>query len=351
MRIIKGADRGRQEWTARKLLENIEYGVVNFDIDIQRGYVWKKDDKKSALIKSMILDRYIPPLVFNKIEDVYEAEDGKQRALTVSKYVNDEFSLSGLDVFPIINDDGEAEEVDINGLKYSELPDAFKDAIKDYSFIIVYTDNADEEEVADSFYNLNNGQAINAATKNRVKAKCRKQIARLGSHQLFADALSKTALDGHVNEDLAVKAHAILHDADHIDIGAPWTRKYMASVNISEDDEKELNDIFDRIRNVHDTLTEEDKKVAQKIYRRTHLISIVPITKRSIEDGLSENEFQTWIMTFFAGNKATVSKAYNDAAGAGSGKHSSVMKRLEEIKKSYDAFIVKKKEIGDENVA
>ena len=91
MRIIKGADRGRQEWTARKLLENIEYGIVNFDIDIQRGYVWKKDDKKSALIKSMILDRYIPPLVFNKIEDVYEAEDGKQRALTVSKYVNDEF--------------------------------------------------------------------------------------------------------------------------------------------------------------------------------------------------------------------------------------------------------------------
>ena len=37
MRIIKGADRGRQEWTARKLLENIEYGIVNFDIDIQRG--------------------------------------------------------------------------------------------------------------------------------------------------------------------------------------------------------------------------------------------------------------------------------------------------------------------------
>ena len=333
MRIIKGADRGRQEWTARKLLENIEYGVVNFDIDIQRGYVWKKDDKKSALIKSMILDRYIPPLVFNKIEDIYEAEDGKQRALTLSKYVNDEFPLSGLDVFPIINDDGETEEIDINGLKYSELPDAFKDAIK----------------VADSFYNLNNGQAINAATKNRVKAKCRKQITKLGSHQLFADALSKTALDGHVNEDLAVKAHAILHDADHIDIGAPWTRKYMASVNISENDEKELNEIFDRIKNVHDALTEEDKKVSQKIYRRTHLISIVPITKRSIEDGLSENEFQAWIMTFFAGNKATVSKAYNDAAGAGSGKHSSVMKRLDEIKKSYDEFIVK--EMGDKNVA
>ena len=88
MRIIKGADRGRQEWTARKLIENIEYGSVNFDIDIQRGYVWKDNGKKSALIKSMILDRYIPPLVFNKIEDIYEAEDGKQRTLTVQKYLS-----------------------------------------------------------------------------------------------------------------------------------------------------------------------------------------------------------------------------------------------------------------------
>ena len=323
------------------MIENIEYGSVNFDIDIQRGYVWKDNGKKSALIKSMILDRYIPPLVFNKIEDIYEAEDGKQRTLTVQKYLNDEFSLSGLDVFSIINDDGNTEEIDINGLKFSELPDVFKNAIKEYSFMIVFTDNAEEEEVADSFYNLNNGMVVNAATKNRVKAKSRKQITQLGKHELFNNALSKAALDSHVNEDMAVKAHAILYSSDTIDTGAPWTRKYMAQVSISDDDINELNSVFDRIKNVHDLVADEDKKPAQKMYRRTHLISIVPIVKRSLDDGLSDEELKKWIMIFFAGTKsATISKAYNDASSAGSGKHHAVITRLEEIKKSYDNFVV-----------
>ena len=63
MKIIKGADRGRTEWTARKLVELVEDGTVNFNIDIQRGYVWKDNDKKSALIRSLILDRHIPPYI------------------------------------------------------------------------------------------------------------------------------------------------------------------------------------------------------------------------------------------------------------------------------------------------
>lgn len=53
MKIIKGADRARVEWAARKLVELVGDGTVNFNIDIQRGYVWKDNDKKSALIRSL----------------------------------------------------------------------------------------------------------------------------------------------------------------------------------------------------------------------------------------------------------------------------------------------------------
>ena len=130
MKIIKGADRGRTEWTARKLVELVEDGTVNFNIDIQRGYVWKDNDKRSALIRSLILDRHIPPLYFNKVEDIYEGEDGKQRTLTIIKFLNDEFELSGLEGFTVINDDGETEEIDINGYKFSDLPECFQNAIR-----------------------------------------------------------------------------------------------------------------------------------------------------------------------------------------------------------------------------
>ena len=132
----------------------------------------------------------------------------------ILQQTNDEFELSGLEEFTVINDDGETEEMDINGYKFSDLPVCFQNAIKEYSFTICYTDNADQNEQADTFYNLNNGQSLNAATMNRVKAKSKDQIISLGKHKLFKDALSQTAMEGHVNEDMVAKAHAILNDEE-----------------------------------------------------------------------------------------------------------------------------------------
>ena len=71
MKILKGAARSQVLWTTRKLVQMFKDGEVNFDIDIQRGYVWKDNDKRSALIRSLILDRPVPPLYFNKIEDAF----------------------------------------------------------------------------------------------------------------------------------------------------------------------------------------------------------------------------------------------------------------------------------------
>ena len=47
MKIIKGADRSEVHWTARKVVEMVEDEKIKHDIDIQRGYVWKNNDKKS----------------------------------------------------------------------------------------------------------------------------------------------------------------------------------------------------------------------------------------------------------------------------------------------------------------
>ena len=77
MKIVKGAMKAEIHWTTRQLVEYIEDGTVNFNIDIQRGYVWKDNNKRSALIRSLILDRHVPPLYFNKVEVIYVGEDGK----------------------------------------------------------------------------------------------------------------------------------------------------------------------------------------------------------------------------------------------------------------------------------
>lgn len=336
MKIVKGAMKAEIHWTVRQLVEYVEDGTVNFNIDIQRGYVWKDNNKRSALIRSLILDRHVPPLYFNKVEDIYEGEDGKQRTLTIIKFLKDEFALNGLEEFTMINNDGETEEIDVNGYKFSDLPECFQNAIKEYSFTICYTDSANQDEVADTFYNLNNGQSLNAATMNRIKAKSKDQIISLGKHKLFKSALSQTAMDGHVNEDMVAKAHAILKSED-VSTDAKWIRPYIRDADITKDDEFLLNEVFDRICNIHSMI--EDKKIAKRIYARTHMISIIPIVAESFNDGYSDKQMMEWFVNFFCGKKSpTTSKTYNDAAGRGTGKNSAIRKRVEEIKKNYNKY-------------
>ena len=124
MRIIKGADQASEKWTVRKFLEKLEVDEINLDVDIQRGFVWKKDRERcSLLIRSLILERFVPPLYFNKVGSVYECLDGKQRSDTIKSFFDDEFELCGLDEFEVVNDDGASEIIDINGCIYSELPE------------------------------------------------------------------------------------------------------------------------------------------------------------------------------------------------------------------------------------
>ena len=148
--------------------------------------------------------------------------------------------------------------------------------------------------------------------------------------------MSQTAIDGHVNEDMVAKAHAILNSED-VSTDAKWIRPYMREADITKDDEFLLNEVFDRIYNIHSMI--EDKKIAKRIYARTHMISIVPIVAESLDDGYSDKQMMEWFVNFFCGKKSpTTSKAYNDAAGRGTGKNSAVKKRMEEIKRDYDKY-------------
>lgn len=338
MRIKKETEYSEMNLTVRAYVDKIESGDITFNIDIQRGYVWKDIEQKSLLIQSLIINDIIPPFIFNKVDDVFEGLDSKQRSLTILKFINNEFALKGVMPIEVINEDGELEELDINDLTFNELPECCQDAIKDCNLKIWYLNEADQSQVARNFCNLNNGKVVNAATISRVKAKSKDQIKRLSSHKIFKESLTKVAIDGHVNDDLVIKSHAILY-AEEPSMDTKWIRPYMRIAEITEENEEEIKKVFDRVVAVHDLV--EDKKIAKRIYTRTHMISVVPIIAQSIKDGLTEHQVMEWYVTFFAGKKsATISNIYNSAAGSGSGKKESVKKRLDEIKKNYNEYFV-----------
>lgn len=335
-KVKRQVERSTVKWTVREYMEKIEDGLIDFDIDIQRGYVWKSTEQKSLLIQSLIMDDFIPPFYFNRIDGKYEGVDSKQRSYTIKKFLNDDFALTGVELIEIINDENEEEEIDVNNFKFSELPEFIQNAIQNYSLSIEFLIEANQDVVSRNFFNLNNGTKLNAATINRVKAKSKDAIVRLSKHKLFSECLSKVALDGHVNDDLVVKAHAVLHHEEP-SMNATWVRKYMKEAEITEVDEKELNEIFDSIFDIHSLI--EDKKIAKRIYTRTHMISIIPAISRGKVAGLSNVQMMEWFVTFFSGKKsATISHTYNSAAGSGSGKKDAVKKRLVSIKEHWNEY-------------
>ena len=66
--------------------------------DIQREYVWD-NGKASRLIESLVLNIPIPALYFAENHEAkYEIIDGHQRVRSIVRYLNNEFSLSGIAV-------------------------------------------------------------------------------------------------------------------------------------------------------------------------------------------------------------------------------------------------------------
>ena len=90
----------------------------NLKPEYQRKFVWDTV-RKSRLIESFIINIPIPPIFLYEIEySKYEVMDGQQRVNTILDYYNDKFSLSGLEIWK-----------ELNGKKYSELPEDIKAGI------------------------------------------------------------------------------------------------------------------------------------------------------------------------------------------------------------------------------
>ena len=116
-----------------------------------------------------------------------------------------------------------------------------------------------------------------------------------------------------------------------------WIRPYIKDTEITENQKNDMIAVFDRIYNMHGLI--EDKKIAKRIYTRTHMVSIMPILLESINTGLTDKQMVEWFTEFFSGKKSpTTSVIYNSAAGRGTGKNGAVRSRMTEILKSYDKF-------------
>lgn len=269
----------------------------------------------SMLIDTMIRGLPIPPMYCNCIfEDIknkiYDFLDGKQRTMTIIKFLNDEFPLINIPTFEY--EDG--TEVDLNGKSYSQLPEEYQDRIKTYNLTVYYYDNMDQEDAIEMFCRLNNGKAPTAIELTRANAESINEVIKLGSHELFKIALSERSLTGYANEDIVIKTWILLY-GEKKSFETKNVRPIMKTANISDEQVEKISRLFDLYIEVYNILLDEkERNIARKLLNKTNMISLISIFDKGIDIDIKARVFKDWIYSFFGNEKGNVStnERYND---------------------------------------
>ena len=346
--------RANISWNARQLSKMIDKETIVFDAAIQRNLVWD-DERKSLLIHSMLEGYPIPPMYATKDNGKYSMLDGKQRSNAIADFLHGRFTLTGIPEVTL--EDG--TEIDINGKFFSGLNEELQDALNTYSFTIYYFEDITEDEISEMFFRLNFGKPLSAIELSRARAKSLKEIQAIGHHELFTTSLTEKAFEKYTHEDLVIKSYIML-TSDTPCLDTKVVRPTMEKAEFTDQDINIMNGVFNRILNTYKTIITDDspetgklsKRIAKRLLTRTHMLSIMPIVKKSLIDRVPDDVFTLWVKNFFCGSRsATKYDEYNSRCTAGSGHAETIKVRLDVIKKDYNKFMKKiEKENSIDNV-
>ena len=127
------------EWTIRDLMTLIDENKINLRPPYQRNFIWPTIDQK-LLIESIKKGYPLPNFfILDNGNGNYEMLDGQQRAITIHKFINNEF-------------------VDLDRKLYKNFPE---DSLMDYKLNIVLLEGFNEEsESKEEFFYLVNKRGV-----------------------------------------------------------------------------------------------------------------------------------------------------------------------------------------------
>lgn len=330
------------QWSIKTLVKMAKGSKLSFDNAVQRGYCWDKG-RKSLLIHSVLEGFPIPAFYAAKVSGdsgaIYDMLDGKQRSGTLVSYLSDEFALGELPEVTYENTEGDVCTIDVSGMKFSELPEDLQDAISDYSLTVYYFDGITDEEIAELFYRLNNGQPLSAITLTRVKTKSKGAIHALSKHELFSTILTDSALNKFVHEEIILKTIALIY-CKNPSLDTKYIRNMCSTLEISDAQVAELNAVFDALLGHIKQLQEQDnRKLLRVLTTKTHFLTCAYIQYKAIAGGT--DNMMEWIKKFFAMTSKGVSSSgqYNAACQAGSSKAEKVDDRITVAMWDYNFFL------------
>lgn len=335
-------------WSAKQITVMIKNGKINFDHVTQRSYVWEKT-RKTALIESMILGYPIPAIFAKRLVDsekrnnnIYYIMDGKQRLSTIADYISNEFALTKISPIKFTDSSGEEQEIDISGLFFENLPELLQDIIKDTMFNILYFDNLTNKEERELFKRLNAGKPLSAKSRTLVSCNDIENLLKIGEHKLFTEMLSSKALMNKDHVTIIVKTWIMMNiPINEISFESKRFNMFVEEIAISQDEEAELNILFDYIVDLHSILRFKNyTKTAKKLYTEIHFVSLIPFLVKAINKQYDINKVADWLVSFFETDSGTsISEEYNNNSMAKVARSSTIMKRNDVLSESFDKYI------------
>lgn len=333
------------QWSFKKIAQEIKKGNIDFKCGgVQRGDVWD-NARRSLLIQSGLKGDIIPCLYIRRNgenKDKYEMRDGRQRCTTIAKFINDGFVTSGIPEY----EEGDkldyrisrnGEMVSANGISFEGLSDDERMDFLTKTITVYYIDGATDAEADMLFLKLNNGKPLSTAERNRAEAKSRSEIIDIANHDIFKLMFSEKTLDNNAF-DTVVKSYIMLNN-DNPSLLNKDVKPLMKSVDITDEDKKQLIAVFDYILEVYNLL--ETKKVKKRIIGKTSFLSLIPIAEQALNDGKIAEEFASFLDKFFSGKttkEPTISKTYNDNFFDSSASRMKIRLRHNALMNEYERF-------------
>lgn len=139
------------------IVDDIDQERISLNIQYQRQYVWDRG-KASRLIESLLLNIPIPVCYFAEDENgIYEVIDGLQRLTTITSFLRNELTLTGL---PVLSE--------LEGMTYDELSPRDRRRLENRTIrCIVITEDSHPDIKFDLFERLNTGAAMLTAQELR----------------------------------------------------------------------------------------------------------------------------------------------------------------------------------------
>ena len=137
------------DWTIETIYSQIKKENIDLQPKFQRRAAWDTI-RKSRLIESIIVGMPVPNIVLAENQEQrgkFIVIDGKQRLVSIKGFIEDDFSLSGLDI-----------RGDLNGKKYSDLVDDDRNNFDNSTLRSTVIKNwKDDNFLYAIFYRLNSG--------------------------------------------------------------------------------------------------------------------------------------------------------------------------------------------------